>query len=351
MEVDIRKKLGSFNLDVRFTAEKSCLGILGASGCGKSMTLKCIAGIVTPDEGRIVVNGRVLYDSEKRINIKPQKRKVGYLFQDYALFPTLTAYGNIVSGLGRVSAQQQKKTAGALIEQFHLQGLEKHYPHQLSGGQQQRVALARIIACDPDVILLDEPFSALDSHLRLKMQLEVKEVLKKYDNSIMVTHNREEAYKLCSDLLILDSGKVSAAGKTEQLFSDPRTVEAAMLTGCKNISRIERLGVYELRALDWGGLILRVSKPLDDKISHIGIHSNKFVPVTGNDNNTDNLIRLSVIDEITTPTEKQIVFQNADGQSYDPQTDILWECDKNTAPTLPDYLRLPPEDLLLLGDR
>jgi len=348
MEVDIRKNLGKFNLDVRFTAGNSCLGILGESGCGKSMTLKCIAGIVTPDEGRIVINGRVLYDSKKRLNIKPQKRKVGYLFQDYALFPTLTAYDNIVSGIKHASVLQQKNTATGLIEQFHLEGLEKHYPHQLSGGQQQRVALARIIACEPDVILLDEPFSALDSHLRIKMQLDIMEVLKNYNNSVMVTHNREEAYKLCSDLLILDDGKVSIAGKTAQLFNDPRTVKAAMLTGVKNISRIEKTGEYELRALDWGGLILRAAKSLDDKISHVGVHSNKLIPVFNNDNFQDNLIHFSVINEIATPTEKQVILKNAAGSNYDAQADIWWEYDKNTVSVMPDYLRLPPEELLLL---
>ena len=215
IEVSIRKRLGAFYLDVEFATEASSLGILGASGSGKSMTLKCIAGIVTPDEGRIAINGRVVYDSKQGINIKPQKRKVGYLFQDYALFPTYNAYHNITAGLRGMSTAQKREKAEGLIKRFHLEGLEKHYPYQLSGGQQQRVALARIIAYEPDVILLDEPFSALDSHLRLQMQQEVQALLPIFDTAIMVTHNQEEAHKLCSALYVIDGGRIEVLEKRD----------------------------------------------------------------------------------------------------------------------------------------
>ena len=349
MEVNIRKRLGEFTLDVHFKAEKSRLGILGASGSGKSMTLKCIAGIATPDEGRIEVNGRVLFDSEKRINLKPRHRKVGYLFQDYALFPTFTTYDNIASGL-KCGKKQKREIVSDLVNRFQLEGLEKHYPHQLSGGQQQRTAFARIVACEPDMILLDEPFSALDSHLRDQMQKETREILSNYDNSVMVTHNRDEAYKLCTDLLILDSGRVVVSGKTGQLFENPGTVKAAKLTGCKNVSRVKRVGEYELRALDWGGLHIKTKTPVGDKISHIGVRAHTFVPLFTKDERAVNVFRISVTDSIAAPFEMQVIFKNAEALDLDSQSDLYWECDKNAVSSMPEYLCIPPESLLLLTD-
>ena len=166
--VEIKKKLKEFDLDISFSAGKGCLGILGPSGCGKSMTLKSIAGIVTPDSGRIALQyakgeaagGRVLYDSALKINEKPQMRRVGYLFQNYALFPNMSVEENIAAGLKGM--EKKKAKVGEMIERFRLTGLEKRYPGQLSGGQQQRVALARILAYEPEALLLDEPFSAMD---------------------------------------------------------------------------------------------------------------------------------------------------------------------------------------------
>ena len=347
MNVNIRKKLGAFTLDVSFNAEKSRLGILGASGSGKSMTLKCIAGIVKPDEGSIEVNGRVLFDSEKKINIKPQRRKVGYLFQDYALFPTFTTYDNIASGL-KYKADAKKEIVEGLIRRFSLEGLDKHYPHQLSGGQQQRAALARIVACSPDLILLDEPFSALDSHLRNQIQQETRRILNDYDNSILVTHNRDEAYSICTDLLILDAGRVVASGKTEQLFENPGTVTAARLTGCKNISRAERVGEFELRALDWGGLLVKANAPVGAGISHVGVRAHTFVPMSANDGEAANVFRISVKDMIAAPFEMQVVFTNADAGGDYVQNDVYWEYEKNAVKSMPEFLRIPPENLLLL---
>ena len=171
--VEIKKKLKEFDLDISFSAGKGCLGILGPSGCGKSMTLKSIAGIVTPDSGRIALQyakgeaagGRVLYDSALKINEKPQMRRVGYLFQNYALFPNMSVEENIAVGLKGM--EKKKAKVGEMIERFRLTGLEKRYPGQLSGGQQQRVALARILAYEPEALLLDEPFSAMDTYLSL----------------------------------------------------------------------------------------------------------------------------------------------------------------------------------------
>ena len=186
--VDIRKKLGDFSLAISFETDAGRIGILGPSGCGKSMTLKSIAGIERPDAGHISIDGRVLFDSRQKINLKPQKRRVGYMFQNYALFPTMTVTQNIAAGQG-ISAERVRE----MIERFRLQGLEKHYPSELSGGQQQRVALARIMAYRPDLILLDEPFSALDSHLRFRLQNETGRILREFGRTaLLVSHDRED---------------------------------------------------------------------------------------------------------------------------------------------------------------
>ena len=179
IEINIQKTLGRFHLDMHVKSNSKRIGILGASGCGKSMTLKCIAGIETPDQGQIVLEERILYDNTQKINIKPQKRKIGYLFQNYALFPTMSVRKNIMAGL-RCSQEEQERIADQMIEKFQLTGLGNRLPGELSGGQQQRVALARIMAYEPDAILLDEPFSALDEFLKDKLQQELMEMLEDY---------------------------------------------------------------------------------------------------------------------------------------------------------------------------
>ena len=192
IEINIHKTLGRFHLDMHVKSNSKRIGILGASGCGKSMTLKCIAGIETPDQGQIVLEERILYDNTQKINIKPQKRKIGYLFQNYALFPTMSVRKNIMAGL-RCSQEEQEKIADQMIEKFQLTGLGNRLPGELSGGQQQRVALARIMAYEPDAILLDEPFSALDEFLKDKLQQELMEMLEDYPGTvILVSHSRDE---------------------------------------------------------------------------------------------------------------------------------------------------------------
>ena len=187
--VDIEKRLGAFRLKSKFEVADETLALLGASGCGKSMTLKCIAGIVTPDRGRIVLNGRVLFDSEKKIDLTPQQRRVGYLFQQYALFPNMTVEQNILCGIRAGSRSEKRSLAAEKLRMFRLEGLEKKYPAQLSGGQQQRVALARILCSEPQAILLDEPFSALDSYLKWNLELELSDLLAGFHGPILwVSH-------------------------------------------------------------------------------------------------------------------------------------------------------------------
>lgn len=208
LEVNIYKKLTEFDLDVSFQNDDICLGLMGASGSGKSMTLKCIAGIETPDRGRIVVNGHVLFDSEKKINVPIQKRNVGYMFQSYALFPNMNVYENIACGLKARKDKDVEEKVLKVMEQFHITELSSRYPKQLSGGQRQRVALARLMVYEPNVFLLDEPFSALDDDLKEELLRELKKQLQISKPVIFVSHNKEEVRYLCDLKYKMRQGKM-----------------------------------------------------------------------------------------------------------------------------------------------
>lgn len=197
LEVQIYKKLAEFDLDVSFQVNDNISGLMGASGSGKSMTLKCIAGIETPDQGRIVLNDRVLFDSEKKINVPIQKRNVGYMFQSYALFPNMNVYENISVGLRARKVKDVDIVVQKVMQQFRIFELASRYPKQLSGGQRQRVALARLMAYEPDVLLLDEPFSALDEDLKEDLLRELKSELQISKPVVFVSHNEEEVSELC----------------------------------------------------------------------------------------------------------------------------------------------------------
>ena len=197
LEVQIYKKLAEFDLDVSFQVNDNISGLMGASGSGKSMTLKCIAGIETPDQGRIVLNDRVLFDSEKKINVPIQKRNVGYMFQSYALFPNMNVYENISVGLRARKVKDVDIVVQKVMQQFRICELASRYPKQLSGGQRQRVALARLMAYEPDVLLLDEPFSALDEDLKEDLLRELKSELQISKPVVFVSHNEEEVSELC----------------------------------------------------------------------------------------------------------------------------------------------------------
>jgi molybdate transport system ATP-binding protein len=347
IKVCVRKKLSrTFTLETEFeTRGRDCLGILGASGCGKSMTLKCIAGIETPDEGFISINGRTLFDSAKKINLKPQARRVGYLFQNYALFPRMTARENITAGLpGRETGAEKARKAAGWIRRFGLEGLENQYPAMLSGGQQQRTALARMLIGEPEALLLDEPFSALDTNLREQMQLQMLELLENRNDVILVTHSRDEAFKLCGELLIMDRGRVLIKGGTGELFRDPGLVTAARLTGCKNISPVKRTGEREIFALDWG-LSLRTAAPAGDAVTHVGIRAHSFVPAG---KESYNRIRVAVSRRAEDPFEEALIFMNAEAKGPEEKHEIWWKYSKYLHYQEVKELFIPPGSLLLL---
>lgn len=281
--VDIKKKLPGFTLDVSFEADGDVMGLLGASGSGKSMTLRCIAGIEKPDKGRIVLNGRVLFDSEQGINIPSRQRKVGYLFQNYALFPNMTVEENIGFALEKLPKDKRKALIHEKIKMMKLEGLESRYPFQLSGGQQQRVALARALVIEPEALLLDEPFSALDDHLRGLLTKQLIDALSDYHGvTLFVTHNMEEAYKICKELVVLKSGEVEAAGQKEEIFQYPCTIATAQLTGCKNFSKAKYLSDNQLYAVDWG-IKLSVENALRESLEYVGIRAHYIKTVSEND--------------------------------------------------------------------
>ena len=233
--VDIEKKLGSFLLRSKFETGSGTMALLGASGCGKSVTLKCIAGIMTPDKGRIVLDGETLFDSEKHIDLTPQRRQVGYLFQQYALFPNMTVLQNIQCGIRSGSRGERQQRASEQLRRFRLEGLEKKYPAQLSGGQQQRVALARILASEPRAILLDEPFSALDGFLKWNLEMELADFLSDFSGPILwVSHDLGECFRSCRSVCIMDNGASLPVTDMETLVHHPATQCAARLVGLRN---------------------------------------------------------------------------------------------------------------------
>lgn len=209
LKVDIKKNLSGFTLDIQFDTETEPMAIIGPSGCGKTMTLKCIAGVEKPDSGTIVLNGRTLFDSEKKINLSPQERHVGLMFQSYALFPNMTVEENILCGARRLRNRElAKERVAAIMESFNLIGHKNVYPSHLSGGQQQRTALARILVSDPELLLLDEPFSALDSDLKERLYTEMKDVLFGLRKPvIMVTHEIKEALMLTNTVVVMREGQ------------------------------------------------------------------------------------------------------------------------------------------------
>jgi len=273
LEVQIEKKLPEFTLDVSFCAGSEPLSILGPSGAGKTMLLRCIAGLDRPDRGRVTLNDRVFFDSSRNIQMPARQRRVGMLFQNYALFPHRTVRQNIAFGLEKSPREEQEKRVAALVERAHLGGLENRAPGELSGGEQQRVALARALAIEPEALLLDEPLSALDTHLRSQMESQLQETFAGYQRpSLLVTHNIEEAYRLGAHMIVLSRGRVVAAGAKEEIFSRPPSVEVARLTGCKNISRARGVSDHTIEALDWG-CTLHVAAELGPSPAFAGIRA------------------------------------------------------------------------------
>lgn len=350
--VDIQKQLPSYSLNVAFDLEEAALGILGSSGSGKSMTLRCIAGIETPTNGTIILNNQILYDSRQGINLPSRDRNVGFLFQNYALFPHLTVAQNIAYGLKGRSKNAVKRQVLEQLDRVKLVEMGARYPHQLSGGQQQRVALARALAPDPDVLLLDEPFSALDTHLRSELEKQLIKTLSNYRGlTLFVSHNLEEAYRVCQNLLVLSAGEVVAAGQKQTIFDHPDNLTVAQLTGCKNYSRIQPMADQKIYALDWN-CTLQTVEPISSRYTYVGMRPHQITFPTTSDH--PNTVPAWLAWTSETPHRMTLYLklgeQPIDFDDYHLQAEVFkekWE-DLKDRP-LPWFTSLEPLKLLLLS--
>ncbi|UOE93199.1 ATP-binding cassette domain-containing protein [Alkalihalobacillus sp. LMS39] len=305
LHVNIQKKVRSFHLDVRFDISNGITGLLGPSGSGKSLTLQCLAGIQKPDSGEISLNNHFFFHKANRISVKTQQRKIGFVFQHYALFPHLTVKQNIEYGMFELPKKERQQKAEVWIQSMDLIGLEHHFPSQLSGGQQQRTALARTLATKPDILLLDEPFSALDTALRSKLTNELIQLVEQHFHGpvLLVTHDIEEAYHVCHSLVLLHNGKVKQTGKTPDVFLHPQSYEAAQLLGCRNLFPITSFEPSSGIVFINENISFHVDKTVSNTPTYIGIHPHDIhVLSEGGRENTIHATVHSVVEKIHTTT-------------------------------------------------
>lgn len=282
LEVDIKKDFKAFTLDVSFSAGDETLGFLGASGCGKSLTMRCIAGIETPDEGRIVVNDKVFFDSEQKINLTPQERKTALLFQNYMLFPNLTVAQNVAAGIGKDASKADRDAiVSRELKRFGLEGFDKRYPAQLSGGQQQRVALARMLAARPGILMLDEPFSALDAHLKEVLEQNLVSLFDAFGGTVLyVSHDIDEALRFCDRIAVVDAGHIMEIDSGDDLVNNPRSVAALKLSGCKNATPVARVDDKRVWSAKWG-VTVEVDGPVAGDVAYLGVRARYLEQVDG----------------------------------------------------------------------
>lgn len=352
--VDIKKTLPEFNLNIKFEVDNIALGLLGESGSGKSMTLRCIAGIDTPDSGQIILNGRVLFDSEKKINLPIRERKVGFLFQNFALFPHMNIEDNIGFGFDKkVSVEERRKKINSIIEMMKLTGMNKRYPYQLSGGQQQRVALARALIMDPEILLLDEPFSALDEHLRNHMINELSGNLSKFKGTaLFVTHNMEEAYRICKEICVLADGKLEATARSEEIFNNPPTVKTARLTGCKNISAAKKVGRDIIEISNWGCKV-KLDREVNEDIKYVGIRAHYLRLVK--DEEDFNTFDCWIVSEVETLFRVMVYIKLNEPPINDEDYHLIYDVSKEhwenlKSASFPLKLKINIEKLILMTD-
>ncbi|MFM8298802.1 MAG: molybdate ABC transporter permease subunit [Microcystis aeruginosa] len=350
--VDIEKYLPGFNLSVTFNCQNQPLGLLGASGSGKSLILRSLAGVETPSRGRIVLNGRILFDSEKGINLPSRQRRIGFVVQNYALFPHFTVAENIAFSLPKnLSKKVIKQQIANQLELVQLLGMENRYPHQLSGGQQQRVAIARALASRPEALLLDEPFSALDTHLRAQLERQMIKTLSNYDGvTIFVTHNMDEAYRICENLLVMEKGRAIANNSKQKIFEQPDSVSLAKITGCKNFSRAIIINNQQLEAIDWDVKLYTVPE-IPDYLAYTGIRAHQII--FGRDLGDINTFLCWLANAIEGPHRVTLYLKLNQPSNHDQDFHIQAELYKDKwleikEQALPWTVTLSPQRLLLL---
>jgi molybdate transport system permease protein len=350
LAVSLEKRLAEFTLRLNFTAGAKPLGILGASGAGKTLTLRSIAGLEAPTRGRIELNGRVLYDSADGVNLPSRMRRAGMVFQQYALFPHMSVAENVGFGLSHLGGAERESRVREMLGRMHLEQFAARFPRQLSGGQQQRVALARALVTSPEILLLDEPLSALDFHLRALVEKELLDTLADFRGvTLYVSHSLEEVYRLCDVILVLAGGRVLASGPKEEIFRHPPSLETARLTGCKNFSRARPLDGGMVEALDWG-LLLRVAQPCEGA-RHVAIRANHLAFADGPGG--ENVYPCTLVESTETPFRRTLYLRlpSASGDGWHIQAEVpkdRWEQLKSM-PT-PWKVRLDPERLFVMKE-
>lgn len=367
LEVDIVKRFDSFTLDVEFSAGDETLGFLGASGCGKSLTMRCIAGIETPDEGRIVVNDTVFFDSEAHINLKPQQRKTALLFQNYMLFPNLTVADNVGAGIGKeATKEQRRRIVERELTRFGLSGFEKRYPSQLSGGQQQRVALARMLAARPGILMLDEPFSALDAHLKSVLEQNLVSLFDAYEGTVLyVSHDIDEALRFCDRIAVVESGRIMEMATGDDLVNDPQSEAGIKLTGCKNATDAVYVSDHCVRLPRWG-IDVQAAREVARDVSSFGIRA-FFVEQADGPGENAYRVRVDRVSESRFERTYLLGFIDRSSESDPPveRTDdemkylhqhLFWRVNtlsssKETLPSLGDelWIRIPKDKIYLVS--
>lgn len=307
LKVDIQSKLDNFSMNIRFEAGSKRIGVLGESGAGKSMLLKYLAGIYKPDSGKISLDDITLLDTDANINVRPQERNIAYMFQNYALFPTMTVRDNIEI-IVKGSKHEKKDRADYLLKKFHIEEISKKKPPELSGGQQQRVALARVLAYEPKLILLDEPFSAIDQLLKEKLQIELEAMISDYNGLVlMVSHSREELYKFSDELIVISKGEVIDSGNTKEIFRKPGVSSSAGLIGINNILPARRGEDGRLEIPDWNASI-DCGGVVPNDVSFIGIRDDDLIPVYDLELTDEACIEITNVNVYETIRDKKVFF-------------------------------------------
>lgn len=357
LSVNIQKKLGNFQLDIKFQAEQEVLALLGASGCGKSVTLRCIAGILTPDTGRIILDDVILFDSDQKINLPPQKRRIGYLFQNYALFPHMTVYQNIAVAIQNRSRREREAITRQKLRQFQLESVADLRPGQISGGQRQRTALARVLASEPGAILLDEPFSALDSYLKASLELELTEILQNFPGPILwVSHDRGEVFRNCQRVCVIDQGISQPVIHMTDFIAHPVTEAAARLSGCENFFDILPKGRFFILP-EWG-LTFSYHHIIPENIRRIGIRAREvqLVNLINPENPTDlisenNPFCCKMIRVIHDINRHILLLRPENAPEHAPllrmELDFTQEIPDRNKPV---FIKIPPNSLLFLQE-
>lgn len=267
LNFSLKKRLQDFSLDIELHLGNEIAVLFGPSGSGKTITLKMLSGIIKPDRGMITINGRDIFNSEKDINVPMRSRKIGYLFQEHALFPHMTVFENIECGILNLPKTKRRDKVLLLLDLMRLAGLENRYPAEISGGQRQRTALARTLAVEPDILLLDEPFSALDNQVKEKLRQELISIHERYPiTTLLVTHDTEEAFMLGERIAVINNGRLEQFGKREDVFHKPSTKNVAKFMGARNIfsGTIKSIssGVLHIDSDEIGSVTAGI-KPLD----------------------------------------------------------------------------------------